>query len=217
MDITLRRVIQISEEIGLFEAMHTQRAIRLFKPDPVSDDDVKRLIYAATKAPSGANRQPWKFIVIRDLELKGRIGEYYLRSWEASYGSGATVPPQIQSSVRASAAHLAEHMHEAPVLIMACLEHDGSPSTMGRGSSIYPAVQNMLLAARGHGLGSVITTLHKRYEDEIKELLGIPENVETAALLPIGHPTDDVRYGPTRRAPVEEVAFWDRWGTPGKP
>ena len=83
--------------------------------------------------------------------------------------------------------------------------------------SIYPAVQNILLAARGLGLGSVITTLHKRYEDEIKELLGIPENVETAALLPIGHPTDDVGYGPTRRAPVEEVTFWDRWGTAGKP
>jgi nitroreductase len=203
----------MSNEIGLFKAMHTQRAVRMFKPDPVSDEDVKLLIYSATKSPSGANSQPWKFIVIRDPELKRRIGGYYLESWEASYGTGAPVPPPIQTRIRASAAYLAEHMHEAPVLIMACIEHNGSPSTMSRGSSIYPAVQNILLAARGLGLGSVITTLHKRYEDEIKTLLGIPENVETAALLPIGHPTDEVRYGPTRRAPVDEVAFWDTWGT----
>ena len=203
----------MSDEIGLFEAMRTQRGLRKYKPDPVSDEDVGRLIYSATKAPSGANSQPWKFIVIRDPELKRRIGDYYLQSWEASYGAGAAVPPRIQTRVRASAAYLAEHMHEAPVLIMACIEHDGSPGTMGRGSSIYPAVQNILLAARGLGLGSVITTLHKRYEDEIKALLGIPENVETAALLPIGHPADEVRYGPTRRAPVAEVTFRDRWGT----
>jgi nitroreductase len=205
------------EEIGLFEAMHTQRAIRRFKSDPVSDDDIRRLLHAATKAPSGANQQTWKFIVIRDPELKRRIGGYYLQSWEAAYGSGTATPPRIQTSVRTSAAYLAEHMHEAPVLIMACLEHDGSPGTMSRGSSIYPAVQNILLAARGLGLGSVITTLHKRYEDEIKELLGIPGNVETAALLPVGHPADGVGYGPTRRAPVEDVTFWDRWGTSGKP
>jgi nitroreductase len=83
---------------------------------------------------------------------------------------------------------------------------------MSRGGSIYPAVQNILLAARGLGLGSVITSLHKRYENEIKELLGIPEDVETAALLPIGFPAEGSRYGPTRRAPVEEVTFYDRWG-----
>ncbi len=200
------------EEIGLFEAIETQRAIRRFKPDAVPNEDIDRLIYAATKAPSGANRQPWKYIVIRDSVLKRSIGDLYLRSWTSSYGERADPPPVIQPRVRASAAHLAEHIHEAPVLILACIEHDGSPSTMGRGSSIYPAVQNILLAARALGLGSVITTLHKRYEDEIKELLHIPDNVETAALLPVGYPADGVSYGPTRRAPVEEVAYLDRWG-----
>ena len=200
------------EEIGLFEAIETQRAIRRFKPDAVPDEDIDRLIYAATKAPSGANRQPWKFIVIRDSVLKRSIADLYLRSWTASYGERAAPPPVIQPTVRASAAHLAEHIHEVPILILACIEHDGSPSAMGRGSSIYPAVQNILLAARGLGLGSVITTLHKRYEDEIKELLHIPHNVETAALLPVGYPAEGVSYGPTRRAPVEEVIYLDRWG-----
>ena len=201
----------MTQEIGLFEAMYTQRAIRQFKPDPVSDDVVRKLIEAATKAPSGGNSQPWRFLVIRDAESKRVIGEYYNRAWDAAYGAQST--STLQSHVRTSAANLAEHMHEVPVLIMACIQHDGSPGTMGRGSSIFPAVQNLLLAARGLGLGSVITSLHKRYEQEIKELLGIPENVETAALLPIGYPAEGVSYGPTRRSPVEEVTYPERWGS----
>ena len=199
-------------EIGLFEAMYTQRAIRHYTDEPVSDETVRRLIEAASKAPSGANSQRWHFLVIRDADTKRRIGEYYWQSWERAYGSRAETEPNIQTNVRSSATHLAETMADAPVLIMACIEHDGTASTMGRGSSIYPAVQNMLLAARGLGLGSVITTLHKRYEDEIKGILGIPDNVETAALLPIGFPQEGYRYGPTRRAPVEEITSWERWG-----
>ena len=203
----------MAQEIGLFEAIYTQRAVREFRPDPVPDDLVCKLIESATKAPSGGNRQPWKFVVVRDPELKRRIGEYYLRSWESAYGTRNTPTSSLETRIRTSAASLAEHMHEAPVLILACIEHDGSASTMGRGGSIYPAVQNMLLAARRLGLGSVITSLHKRYEQGIKELLGIPENVETAALLPIGYPAEGVRYGPTKRAPVDEVTYWDRWGS----
>ncbi len=199
-------------EIGLFEAMYTQRAIRHYTDEPVSDELVRRLIEAASKAPSGANSQRWHFVVIREADTKRRIGEHYWQSWERAYGSQAQTEPTIQTHVRASATHLAETMADAPVLIMACIEHDGTASTMSRGSSIYPAVQNMLLAARGLGLGSVITTLHKRYEDEIKAILGIPDNVETAALLPIGFPQEGVRYGPTRRAPVDEIASWERWG-----
>ena len=84
---------------------------------------------------------------------------------------------------------------------------------MGRGSSIYLAVQNLLLAARGLGLGSVFTSLHKRYESEVKTLLGIPDNVETAALLPIGYPAEGARYGPTRRLPVQDVTYWERWSS----
>ena len=202
----------MTDEIGLFEAIYSQRAIRHLKPNPVPEETIRKLIEAATKAPSGGNSQPWKFIVIRDRPTKVRISEYYLRSWEAAYGSQAASPPSIQARVRSSADHLARNMADAPVLIMACVQHDGSPSTMARGSSIYPAVQNLLLAARGLGLGSVITTLHRRYEAEIKSLLGIPDNVETAALLPVGYPEEGDQYGPTQRAPVSEVAYWERWG-----
>ncbi len=200
------------DDISLFEAIYSQRAIRYFTDEPVSDDLIHKLIEAGTKAPSGGNQQGWKFMVITDPETKKKIGEYYEQGWEHAYGSANPNPPNIQPHVRRSADHLARTIGQAPVLLMACIEHDGSPSTMGRGGSIFPSVQNILLAARGLGLGSCLTSLHKRYEGEIKELLGIPENVETAALLPVGFPADNNRYGPTRRQPVEDVTYRERWG-----
>ena len=181
-------------------------------PDSVPDELIHKLIEAGTKAPSGGNRQGWKFLVITDPETRKKIGAYYEQGWEHAYGSANPSPSQLQPHVHTSAEHLARTMAEAPVLLMACIEHDGGASTMSRGGSIFPSVQNILLAARGLGLGSCLTSLHKRYEDEIKDLLSIPENVETAALLPIGFPADNNRYGPTRRQPVEDVAFRERWG-----
>ena len=202
------------ESIGPFDAIYSQRAIRDLSPDPVPDAVIHRLIEAATKAPSGANRQPWRFVVIRDQATKRTIAEYYKRSWDQAYGSRSDGSSGLEAPIMRSATHLAKNMAGVPVLILACMMHDGGESSMGRGSSIYPAVQNLLLAARGLGLGSVMTSLHKRYEDEIKDALGIPENVETAALLPIGYPAEGARYGPTRRQPVEEVTYWERWDNP---
>ena len=201
----------MTDQIGFFDAIYTQRAIRHLKPDPVPRETIERLIRAGTKAPSGGNSQGWKFIVITDPETKSAIAEYYLQAWEMAYGNQNPSPPNIQSHVRSSADYLARNMADMPVLLMACIHHDGSPSTITRGSSIYPAVQNILLAARALDLGSAITTLHKRYEKEIKDLLGIRDNVETAALLPIGFIQEGYKYGPTSRAPVSEVTYWEKW------
>ena len=200
----------MSDEIGLFEAMHTQRAIRYFKSDPVPKEALNKIIEAASKAPSGTNRQMWHFIIVQDDGLRARLADIYRRA-------GRNALPNLQwlqdvnPRILRSATHLVEHMDDAPVLMLACIEHSGS-TNLTTGSSIYPAVQNILLAARGLGLGSVLTTFHKQYEDEVREILGIPENVETAALLPIGYPADGVRYGPTRRKTMEEVTHWDGWG-----
>lgn len=199
----------MSEELGLFEAMNTQRAIRYLKPDPVPDEMLTKLIEAATKAPSGTNQQKWHFLVIKDESLRKQLGEYYRLAGEAVLPALQYLNTENPRLFR-SASHLIYHMHEAPVLILACIQHAGS-TNLTTGSSIYPAVQNILLAARALGLGSALTTFHKRFEGEIKELLGIPENVETAALLPIGYPSDGVRYGPTNRKPFEEALHWDRW------
>ena len=200
--------------VDLFEAIHSQRAIRNFKPDPVSEESVREMLDAAIRAPSGGNRQPWLFLVIRDPDLKRQIGAFYKRAFDEAYGP-TTQQDTLQTPVRLSATRLSEHMAEVPVLIMACVQHDGSPSTMTRGSSIYPAVQNLMLAARALGLGTVITTLHKRYEEQVKGLLGIPDNVETAALIPLGYPDGGDHFGGSRRLPVEEVTFRDRWGQKG--
>ena len=204
----------MAEEIGLFEAIYSQRALRYIKPDPIPDELVKKVLDAGIRAPNGGNSQRWHFLVIRDPETKAWIGERYAMTPVPEHPPAAS-PAMARAMARndAAALHLSQHLHEVPVLILACVQHDGSPSDISRGASIYPAVQNMLLAARGLGLASVLTTRPRRgFEKEIKELLGIPENVDTAALLPLGYPADGVQYGPTTRRPVEEVTHSEKWG-----
>ena len=203
------------DDIGLFEAIHTQRAIRRFSSEPVDDDLVRRIIAAAIRAPSGTNRQPWAFLVVRDAETKRKIAGYYYKAWEAAFGHrkpGDGVSPQVYRSAK----HLAENMADVPVLIVACMVYeDGDRRHAGsivQGSSIYPAVQNLMLAARALGLGTVLTSMHRRYETEIKELLGIPDNAETAALIPVGYPGHGDHFGGSVRRPAEEVTFYESWG-----
>ena len=197
------------EEIGLFEAMHTQRAIRYLKPDPVPDELIDKILEAAIRAPSGGNRQHWAFVVIRDPGTRKQIAQ----SFRSAPGSRVTpdMSPR-QRRIYAGVDHMAEHLGEVPVFIFACIHHDGSPSDMNRGASIYPAVQNILLAARGLGLGSVLITRQKMFEEELKRLLDIPENVETAALLPIGYRADGAGYGPNSRRSLAEVVYHESWG-----
>ena len=197
----------MAEGIDLFEAIDTQRAIRYFRPDPVPDELITRLLQAAIKGPSGGIRQGWGFIVIRDQEIRRKIGDLYRT------GANFEIRPDMTSQERrvyTAAQHLEDHMDEVPVLILACIQ--ATPGAPVSGGSIFPAVQNILLAARGLGLGSALTTRQTRFEAEIKLMLGIPEDVVTVALLPVGFPAEGSRYGPTRRRPLEEVAFSDRWG-----
>ena len=201
-------------EISLFEAIHTQRAIRRFTDEPVSDEAIQRILGAAVRAPSGRNTQPWRFIVIRDPATKQKIGDYYRLACEEA-GIGQEPIPGLSKKVNDSVTHLAFHMGEAPVLVLACYEYLNEEavgtSTILTGSSMYPAVQNLLLAARALGLGTSLTTVHSLFEGEIKDLLGIPANVQTAALIPLGYPSPEERFGGSRRRPVAEVTHFDRW------
>ena len=173
--------------MDLFEALHTQRAIRRFKRDPVPDAALRRVLDAAIQAPSGGNRQPWSFVVVRDPGLRQSVADYYRRAWEESdLRSMANHADASIARVYASATFLADHMGDVPVLILAGILRSGPSGSMTAGASIYPSVQNLMLAARGLGLGTVITTVHRRYETEIKELLSIPEGVDAAALIPLG-------------------------------
>ena len=196
------------ENMSLFDAIHSQRAIRHFSEKPVSDEAIETMLNAAIRAPSGGNRQPWCFIVIRDAVLKRRLGQWYLLAWQA-----ATAAMEVLTQPYRHGAELAQQMATVPVLILACIDHgEAGPGPVTRGASIYPAVQNLMLAARALGLGTVLTTLHTQYESEIKALLNIPETVETAALIPVGYPAEGARLGRARRRPLSEVVFHDRWG-----
>ena len=193
------------DEIGLFEAIDTQRGLRRFKPDPVPDEMISRILQAAIKAPSGGVQQGWSFIVVRDPETRRKIGDLYRTGSRFDIREDMTGQ---QRRVYRLAQDLEDHLDDVPVLIVACLR-----GGLGSGASIYPAVQNILLAARGLGLASVLTTRQSRFEADIKDILGIPDEVSTAALLPIGFPAEGTRYGPTRRRPLDEVAFDGRWGS----
>ena len=198
--------------MDFFEVINTQRAMRRLKPDPVPDDLIWKLLDAAIKAPSGGNRQPWNFIVIRDADTKAKIAEWYLDGWNKAYGplKQAAMASPATARTYASADHLANHLAEVPVLIIATINSSGIAPVSTSGASIYPAVQNLMLAARALGLGTTITTLHRSHEAEVKQLLGVPDDVETMALIPTGYPVG--RFGPTTRMPAENVTYWEKWG-----
>ncbi len=204
-------------ENDFFEVIGTQRAMRRLKPDAVPDEYIKKIIWAATRAPSGGNRQGWRWLVVTDPGKKKKIQEWYNEGWSkaiaSGYGAGASLPDAERESnerVMRSATYLAEHMHEVPVLLFACSLTGGGGGDISAGSSIYPAVQNLMLAARALGLGTALTTVHRGRQPEIRQLLGIPESVETAALVPVGWPRG--KFGSGFRKPVEDVTYWESWG-----
>ena len=152
----------------LFGAIHTQRAVRDFRPDPVPDEMVREVLDAAIRAPSGGNVQGWSFLVLKDPEVRQQVAAIYKRAWdESGMARFSNDPDRSKAHVYSTATYLAEHMSEVPVLIMACIR-----GGIGLGSSIYPAVQNLMLAAEDLGLGTVITTFHMRHEGEVKAAAG---------------------------------------------
>ena len=214
--------------IDLFEAMSTLRAVRRLRKDPVPDDVLRKVLTAATWAPSGGNRQEWRFLAVTDAEAKRVLRELYHPIF-ARYAKGydaaleKMAEPQRTRTKRMvdSAMHLAERFDEAPVIVVVCTMVQSlaitdanldRPCIVG-GASIYPAVQNLMLACRAVGLGATLTTLLCGEEPKIQQLLGIPKEWATAAYVPIGYP-EGKGFGPVARKPVEEVAFRDRWGRP---
>jgi nitroreductase len=223
------------QDIGLFEAMYTARALRRLRPDPVPDEVLTRVLDAAIRAPSAGNAQNWAFVVVRDAELRRRLGAVYRKASDiASAMYAARERPAHMSEgqyrkMMSAGAYLWDHMGDAPVLLVPCARDRPPPRREAlppglqadfeqeiryidriRGASIYPAVQNVILACRALGLGVVLTTNHLRCEREVETVLGLPDDVSTYALMPIGYPED--RFGPVRRRPLAEVAHADRWG-----
>ena len=192
------------------EAMFTQRAIRRLQHDkPVSDADLNIVLDAASKAPSGGNTQPARLLVIRDRGIIEAFGKLYHEAWWAKrrdeYGwkGKADIP---KDSVFNMPALLADEMVDAPVVVLAF--------TVGGGgaSSVFPGVQNLLLAARALGIGSVLTTLHADVMERVYEMFNVPAEADFHCCIPLGYPRG--KFGPTRRLPSAETTSWDSWGTP---
>jgi nitroreductase len=223
-----------AEEIRLFEAMYSARAMRWLKSDPVSPQLVARILEAATQAPNAGNRQNWLFVIVRDAQQRRRIGAIYRKVslWVLQRYQHQDKPPsQSQPEydrMMKGGTHLYDHMADAPVLLIPCLRINSvelpaeipaevrsamtAAAPWTAGASIYPAVQNIILACRALGLGTVLTTNHTIAEDEIKAVLNLPPEVRTFALMPIGYP--ERNFGPLTRRPVSEVAILDYYGTP---
>lgn len=202
----------------LEEAMRTQRAIRRLRPDPVDDALVLHLIELALKAPTGSNAQNWEFIVVRDPAVKARLGRLNRLAWSLYGGVGRRM---VERSGNAAMGRIlkavqwqADHFDEIPVLVVACLKGFIPPwppaAAAGTYGSIFPSVQNLLLAARAAGLGAALITLPLWSKFLARRALGLPWNVSPCAVIPLGWPMG--KYGPTRRRPVAQVVSLDRYG-----
>ncbi|MBA3655302.1 MAG: nitroreductase family protein [Actinobacteria bacterium] len=197
--------------------MSTARAIRRYRPDPVPDDVLRRCLEAATWAPSGGNRQAWRFVVLRSPEVRAVLGPAYRKGWaemSGGYGIEGDIDPSDDSPVARmgrTMQRFVDAFEDVPVYVLFCLKGRGR-THLSEGASIYPALQNFILAARAEGLGTVVTSWFLIAEDELRQVIGIPDDWLLAALLPIGYPVG--RHGPVRRRPVEEVTYRDRWDTP---
>jgi F420 biosynthesis protein FbiB-like protein len=204
--------------MDFFEVVHTQRSIRQFKPDPVPDEAIWKILDAAIRAPSGSNTQPWSFLVVRDASKRELIAQAVRDRMEdptARRAEAMQMDP-VRRRMRLASIAFRENVASAPVLIVPCLVAPTSPTkdmtNLFAGSSVYGAVQNLMLAARALGLGTVLTTFNIAIEDVLRREFGLPDEAKPVAVIPMGYP-DGQQFGPTTRKPVESVTFWDGWGT----
>jgi len=212
--------------MDLIDGIMTLRAIRRYTAEPVTDDEVLTCLRAARQAPSGGNIQPWQFLVVRDAATRAALGEIYRRAYDRYEPAMLAATPQFRDDAEAerhrrtvaSARHLAEHFAEAPVAVlflmpnisMTLRDAEGPLDVGSPYASVYPAVQNFMLAARALGIGTTLTTVIRIYQDEVRQLLGIPDRYEIAALVPMGRPRG--RFGVAPRKPLGAVTHWDRFG-----
>jgi nitroreductase len=221
----------------LVDAMRTQHACRYYRPDPVPGAVFYRAVEAARFGPQGGNRQPVRFLIVTDAAKRKQLADWYLVPWKAYIAAASTDQQAIEAAsgdakstqitvtnpakALADADHFAEHFAEHPsvVVVLADLADTHPTDTdLGRlsivgGASVYPAAQNFCLALRDQGVATTLTTLLCMYEPQIKELLGIPENLSTAAFIVAGYPAKPFPARLLRR-PVEEIAFIDTFDNP---
>jgi nitroreductase len=207
------------EDVGLYEGLVTTRAIRRYKDEPIPERDLRDILFAATRAPSGSNRQPFRFVVLTSgpvaQEAKRLIGQGAQRFWGTKRatdgydrGSG-TEQDSPKSRVARTMQHYVDTYETVPAVVLACFEPYREPSPAD-GASVYPACQNLLLAARALGYGGVMTGWHYAVEPALRTLLDIPEEIVICATITLGRPVG--HHGPVRRRPLPELVYGEKWG-----
>jgi len=210
------------DAIALYEGLLSTRSIRRYTDEPIPDEALRDILFAATRAPSGSNRQPFRFIVLTDgpvaTEAKRLIGEGGRRFWASKReadgydkGSGADASSP-KSRMARTMQHYVDHYEDVPVLVLACYVRYRGHAAVSDGASVYPACQNLLLAARALGYGGVMTGWHFAADAELRALLHIPDEVELVATITLGRPQG--RHGPVRRRPLPELVYGEQWGQP---
>jgi nitroreductase len=200
--------------MDVFEAMGTCRAIRYYRTDPVPDEMIEQLVWAASRAPSPGNTQEWDFVVVTDPDQRAAIGAVFQEALAERLAQLATLPRNNESErlMVEGAANLASTIGDAPVIVFVCgpvTYPPGRPDERFTWSTLYPAAQNLIVAARALGLGSAFTTFHHAADAGLRRVLGIPDTVLIGATIPIGWP--DREFGPVRRRPIEHFVHRDRW------
>jgi nitroreductase len=210
------------DAVSLYEGLLSTRAIRRYTDEKVPDEVLRDVLFAATRAPSGSNRQPFRFVVLTDgpvaTEAKRLIGEGAKRFWAAKRaedgydrGSGADASSP-KSRLARTMQYYVDSFESVPVLVLACYVRYRAHTAHTDGASVYPACQNLLLAARALGYGGVLTGFHHMAEPELRRVLRIPDEVELMATITLGRPQG--RHGPVRRRPLPELVFGEQWGQP---
>jgi nitroreductase len=212
--------------VELYDALMTTRAMRRFSDEPVTDEEIGRILAAAVQAPSGGNIQPYQFLVVTDPERKAAIGDIYRRAYDRYEPAVlALIPPFKDEKAQrqherswAASRHLAETVGDAPAMLLVLMPRISMTITDDLGAmdvgspyaSVYPAVENLILAARSMGIGTVLTTVFRIYEDEVRAVCAVPDRYEIAALLPLGRPTGTWGIAPRRSA--ASLTSWNEFG-----
>ncbi len=200
------------QELSLVKGINTLRSVRKFKPDPIPENALSTILEAASKAASGSNTQPWEFVIVRDVKLKERVKEPMLKTWLQRI---STIPGMSgrMKDVYDEATEMLRNTEKVPILVYCCLDLNRvSKSEEVRYASIYPAVQNLMLAAHALGLGTCLTvhgSTPTRGEPEVKKILRVPDHVKIACLIYLGYP--DFKLGPPKRKPIDKFVHHDGW------
>ena len=208
-----------ADAVGLLEGLTTTRTIRRYRAEKIPDEALRAMLFAATRAPSGSNRQPFRFVVLTDgpnaRTAKKLIGDAARRAWEGKRradgydtGSGQLETSPKHRMARAMQQYVDE-FERAPALVLPCLVRHRDP-TPGEGASIYPACQNLLLAARALGYGGAFAMWNLAVDGELRALLGVPDGTFIAGAITVGRPAG--RHGPVRRRPMAELVYGETWG-----